>query len=128
MDALKLRHTLLRTAFTKAINHLQEISEHDPVVIALETTFEQLKIKSAKLKEVEDAVSEIMIESNCTQAHNIEFDTIESYSEKTIAWQVHLKNIMKTDALGQKDNYSLVTSLSSFLHPPRFSSISFPES
>ncbi|GFW02597.1 integrase catalytic domain-containing protein [Trichonephila clavipes] len=121
MDALTLRSTPLRTAFTKAVNHLQEIIEKDPVDMnAVETAFEQLKIKSAKLKEVEDAVLELMIESNCTQeAYNIEFEAIESYAEKMIAWQVHVKNIMKTDALGQKGNPSLVTSSSSSLRLPK---------
>ncbi|GFY71512.1 integrase catalytic domain-containing protein, partial [Trichonephila inaurata madagascariensis] len=121
MDALKLRRTPLRTAFTKAVNHLQEIIENDPVDMnAVETAFEQLKVKSAKLKEVEDAVLELMIESNCTQeAYNIEFEAIEGYAEKMIAWQVRVKNIMKTDALGQKDNHSLVTSSSSSLRLPK---------
>ncbi|GFV74979.1 hypothetical protein TNCV_1869991 [Trichonephila clavipes] len=36
-----------------------------------------------------------------------------------IAWQVRMKNIMKTDALGQKDNHSLVTSSSSSLRLPK---------
>ncbi|GFW79816.1 hypothetical protein TNCV_2590361 [Trichonephila clavipes] len=63
--------------------------------------------------EVEDAVLELMIESNCTQeAYNIEFEAIEGYAEEIIAWQVHVKNIRETDALGQKDNHSLVTSSS----------------
>ncbi|GFY64435.1 integrase catalytic domain-containing protein [Trichonephila inaurata madagascariensis] len=121
MDALKLRRTPLRTAFTKAVNHLQEIIENDPVDMnAVETAFEQLKVKSAKLKEVEDAVLDLMIESNCTQeAYNIEFEAIEGYAEKMIAWQVRVKNIMKTDALGQKDNHSLVTSSSSSLRLPK---------
>ncbi|GFY59312.1 zinc finger CCHC domain-containing protein 13 [Trichonephila inaurata madagascariensis] len=121
MDALKLRRTPLRTAFTKAVNHLQEIIENDPVDMnAVETAFEQLKVKSAKLKEVEDAVLELMIESNCTQeAYNIEFEAIEGYAEKMIAWQVRVKNIMKADALGQKDNHSLVTSSSSSLRFPK---------
>ncbi|GFS63601.1 integrase catalytic domain-containing protein [Trichonephila inaurata madagascariensis] len=120
MDALKLRRTPLRTAFTKAVNH-QEIIENDPVDRnAVETAFEQLKIKSTKLEEVEDAVLELMIESNCTQeAYNIEFEAIEGYAEKMIAWQVRVKNIMKTDALGQKDNHSLVTSSSSSLRLPK---------
>ncbi|GFY73618.1 hypothetical protein TNIN_249901 [Trichonephila inaurata madagascariensis] len=100
MDALKLRRTPLRTAFTKAVNHLQEIIENDPVDMnAVETAFEQLKVKSAKLKEVEDTVLELMIESNCTQeAYNIEFEAIEGYAEKMIAWQSARENIMKTDA------------------------------
>ncbi|GFY78078.1 integrase catalytic domain-containing protein [Trichonephila inaurata madagascariensis] len=121
MDALKLRRTPLRTAFTKAVNHLQEIIENDPVDMnAVETAFEQLKVKSAKLKEVEDAVLELMIESNCTQeAYNIEFEAIEGYAEKMIAWQVRVKNIMKADALGQKHNHSLVTSSSSSLRLPK---------
>ncbi|GFY65763.1 integrase catalytic domain-containing protein [Trichonephila inaurata madagascariensis] len=121
MDALKLRRTPLRTAFMKAVNHLQEIIENDPVDMnAVETAFQQLKKKSAKLKEVEDAALELMIESNCTQeAYNIEFEAIEGYSEKMIAWQVNVKNIMKTDALGQKTNHSLVTSLSSSLRLPK---------
>ncbi|GFY63769.1 alpha-tocopherol transfer protein-like, partial [Trichonephila inaurata madagascariensis] len=121
MDALKLRRTPLRTAFTKAVNHLQEIIENDPVDMnAVETAFEQLKVKSAKLKDVEDAVLELMIESNCTQeAYNIEFEAIEGYAEKMIAWQVRVKNIMKTDALGQKDNHSLVTSSPSSLRLPK---------
>ncbi|GFU92581.1 integrase catalytic domain-containing protein [Trichonephila clavipes] len=58
-----------------------------------------------------------MIETNCTQAYNIEFEAIEGYTEKMIAWQVRVKNIMKTDALGQKDNHSLVTSSSSLRLP-----------
>ncbi|GFS56552.1 uncharacterized protein TNIN_278181 [Trichonephila inaurata madagascariensis] len=121
MDALKLRRTPLRTAFTKAVNHLQEIIENDPLDMnAVETAFEQLKVKSAKLKEVEDAVLELMIESNCTQeAYNIEFEAIEGYAEKMIAWQVRVKNIMKTDALGQKGNHSVVTSSSSSLRLPK---------
>ncbi|GFX59154.1 integrase catalytic domain-containing protein [Trichonephila clavipes] len=36
-----------------------------------------------------------------------------------IAWQVRVKNIMKTDALRQKDNHSLVTSSSSSLRLPK---------
>ncbi|GFT38188.1 hypothetical protein TNCV_2261451 [Trichonephila clavipes] len=61
-----------------------------------------------------------MIETNCTQeAYNIEFEAIEGYTEKMIAWQVRVKNIMKTDALGQKDNHSLVTSSSSSLRLPK---------
>ncbi|GFY53070.1 integrase catalytic domain-containing protein [Trichonephila inaurata madagascariensis] len=92
MDALKLRRTPLRTAFTKAVNNLQEIIENDPVDMnAVETAFEQLKVKSAKLKEVEDAVLELMIESNCTQeAYNIEFEAIEGYAEKMIAKYLNL--------------------------------------
>ncbi|GFY73576.1 hypothetical protein TNIN_474101 [Trichonephila inaurata madagascariensis] len=97
---------------------------------AVETAFEQLKIKSVKLKEVEDAVLELMIESNCTQeAYNIEFEAIECYAEKMIAWQVRVKNIMKTDALGQKDNHSLWLHLRLNLCVfSRFSSSSFLES
>ncbi|GFY57519.1 hypothetical protein TNIN_218861, partial [Trichonephila inaurata madagascariensis] len=112
---------LQQKPFTKAVNHLQEIIENDPVDMnAVETAFEQLRKKSAKLKEVEDAVLELMIESNCTQeAYNIEFEAIEGYAEKMIAWQVRVKNIMKTDALGQKDNHSLVTSSSSTLRLPK---------
>ncbi|GFY61896.1 hypothetical protein TNIN_455211 [Trichonephila inaurata madagascariensis] len=121
MDALKLKRMPLRTAFTKAVNHLQESSENDPVDMnSVETAFKQLKIKNVKLKEQEDAVLELMIESNCTQeAYNIEFETIEDYAEKMIAWQVRLKNIMKTDALGQKDNHSLITSSASSLRLPK---------
>ncbi|GFY77411.1 hypothetical protein TNIN_380141 [Trichonephila inaurata madagascariensis] len=36
-----------------------------------------------------------------------------------ISWQVRVKNIMKTDTLGQKDNHSLVTSSSSSLRLPK---------
>ncbi|GFX87417.1 hypothetical protein TNCV_3369861 [Trichonephila clavipes] len=62
MDSLKLRRSPLRTALTKAVNHLQEIIENDPVdKNAVETEFEQLKIKGAKLQEVEDAVLELMM-------------------------------------------------------------------
>ncbi|GFY60970.1 integrase catalytic domain-containing protein [Trichonephila inaurata madagascariensis] len=61
-----------------------------------------------------------MIDSNCTQeAYNIEFEAIEGYAEKMIAGQVRVKNIMKTDTLGQKDNHSLVTSSSSSLRLPK---------
>ncbi|GFY66487.1 hypothetical protein TNIN_108941 [Trichonephila inaurata madagascariensis] len=42
-----------------------------------------------------------MIESNCTQkAHNFEFETMEGYTEKMIAWQVCVKNIMKGRCFG----------------------------
>ncbi|GFY73670.1 hypothetical protein TNIN_333081 [Trichonephila inaurata madagascariensis] len=87
MDALKLRRMPLRTASTNAVNHLQEIIENHPVDMnAVETAFEQLKVKSAKFKEVEDAVLELMIETNCTQeAYNIEIEAIEGYAEKMIA-------------------------------------------
>ncbi|GFV20597.1 integrase catalytic domain-containing protein [Trichonephila clavipes] len=121
MDALKLRRTPLRTTFTKAVNHLQEIIENDPVdKNAVETAFEMLDAKSVKLKKIDEDILELMIETNCTQeAYNIEFEVIEGYTEKMIAWQVRVKNIMKTDALGQKDNHSLVTSLSSSLRLPK---------
>ncbi|GFX73309.1 integrase catalytic domain-containing protein [Trichonephila clavipes] len=121
MDALKLRRTPLRTAFTKAVNHLQEIIENDPVdKNAVETAFEMLDAKSVKLKKIDEGILELMIETNCTQeAYNIEFEAIEGYTEKMIAWQVRVTNIMKTDALGQKDNHSLVTSSSSSLRLPK---------
>ncbi|GFS64274.1 integrase catalytic domain-containing protein [Trichonephila clavipes] len=121
MDALKLRRTPLRTAFTKAVNHLQEIIENDPVdKNAVETAFEMLDAKSVKLKKIDEDILELMIETNCTQeAYNIEFEAIEGYTEKMINWQVRVKNIMKTDALGQKDNHSLVTSSSSSLRLPK---------
>ncbi|GFS50860.1 integrase catalytic domain-containing protein [Trichonephila clavipes] len=121
MDALKLRRMPLRTAFTKAVNHLQEIIENDPVdKNAVETAFEMLDAKSVKLKKIDEDILELMIETNCTQeAYNIEFEAIEGYTEKMIAWQVRVKNIMKTDALGQKDNHSLVTSSSSSLRLPK---------
>ncbi|GFV04787.1 uncharacterized protein TNCV_1743481 [Trichonephila clavipes] len=112
MDALKLRRTPLRTAFMKAVNHLQEM------LLAVETAFEMLDAKSVKLKKIDEDILELMIETNCTQeAYNIEFEAIEGYTEKMIAWQVRVKNIMKTDALGQKDNHSLVTSSSSLRLP-----------
>ncbi|GFX02186.1 DUF5641 domain-containing protein [Trichonephila clavipes] len=121
MDALKLRRTPLRTAFTKAVNHLQEVIENDLVdKNAVETAFEMLHAKSVKLKKIDEDILELMIETKCTQeAYNIEFEAIEVYTEKIIAWQVRVKNIMKTDALGQKDNNSLVTSSSSSLRLPK---------
>ncbi|GFS62406.1 hypothetical protein TNCV_1262101 [Trichonephila clavipes] len=121
MDALKLRRTPLRTVFTKAVNHLQEVIENDPVdKNAVETAFEMLDAKSVKLKKIDEDILELMIETNCTQeAYNIEFEAIEGYTEKMIAWHVSVKNIMKTDALGQKDNHSLVTSSSSSLRLPK---------
>ncbi|GFQ83622.1 hypothetical protein TNCT_24331 [Trichonephila clavata] len=82
MDALKLRRTPLRRAFTKAVNHLQEVAEYN----------EQIKLSQ--------------------DTYNTEFEAIEGYAEKLISWQVRFKNLMKTDASGQKDNHSLVTSLS----------------
>ncbi|GFU13963.1 hypothetical protein TNCV_631221 [Trichonephila clavipes] len=84
MDALKLRRTPLRTAFTKAVNHLQEIIENDPVDMnAVETAFEMLDAKSVKLKKIDEDILELMIETNCTQeAYNIEFEAIEGYTEK----------------------------------------------
>ncbi|GFV90459.1 uncharacterized protein TNCV_50341 [Trichonephila clavipes] len=121
MDALKLRRTPLKTAFTKAVNHLQEVIENNPVdKNAVETAFEMLDAKSVKLKKIDEDILELMIETNCTQeAYNIEFEVIDGYTEKMIAWQVRVKNIMKTDALGQKDNHSLVTSSSSSLRLPK---------
>ncbi|GFY48590.1 hypothetical protein TNIN_45791 [Trichonephila inaurata madagascariensis] len=72
-DALKLRRTPLRTAFTKAVNHLQEIVENDPVdVNALETAFEMFNAKGVKLKKIDEDILELMIESDCMQeAYNI---------------------------------------------------------
>ncbi|GFX15530.1 uncharacterized protein TNCV_3304591 [Trichonephila clavipes] len=89
MDALKLRRTPLRTSFTKAVNHLQEIIENDPVdKNAVEMAFEMLDAKSVKLKKIDEDILELMIETNCTQeAYNIEFEAIEGYTEKMIAWQ-----------------------------------------
>ncbi|GFW48303.1 integrase catalytic domain-containing protein [Trichonephila clavipes] len=87
MDVLKLRRTPLRTAFTKAVNHLQEVIENDPVdKNAIETAFEMLDAKSVKLKKIDEDILELMIETNCTQeAYNIEFEAIEGYTEKMIA-------------------------------------------
>ncbi|GFX81289.1 integrase catalytic domain-containing protein [Trichonephila clavipes] len=79
-----------------------------------------LDAKGVKLKKIDEDILGLMIKSNCTQeAYNIEFEAIEGYAEKMIAWQVRMKNIMKTDALGQKDNHSLVTSSSSSLLLPK---------
>ncbi|GFX54992.1 hypothetical protein TNCV_4356481 [Trichonephila clavipes] len=84
MDALKLRRTPLRTAFTKAVNHLQEIIENDPVdKNAVETAFEMLDAKSVKLKKSTRTFLELMIETNCTQeAYNIEFEAMKAILKK----------------------------------------------
>ncbi|GFV21821.1 integrase catalytic domain-containing protein [Trichonephila clavipes] len=58
MDALKLKRTQLRTAFTKAVNHLQEIIENDPVdKNAVEAAFEMLDAKGVKLKKIDEATA-----------------------------------------------------------------------
>ncbi|GFW63988.1 integrase catalytic domain-containing protein [Trichonephila clavipes] len=87
--------------YAKAVNHLQEIIKNDPVdKSAIETAFEMLNAKGVKLKKIDENILELMIETTCTQeAYNIEFEAIEGYTEKMIAWQVRVKNIMKTDAL-----------------------------
>ncbi|GFW74356.1 hypothetical protein TNCV_2412551 [Trichonephila clavipes] len=76
-----------KTAFTKAVNHLLEIIENNPVdKNAVETAFEMLDAKSVKLKKIDENILELMIETNCTQeAYNIEFEAIEGYTEKMIA-------------------------------------------
>ncbi|GFW97587.1 uncharacterized protein TNCV_684571 [Trichonephila clavipes] len=101
MVALKLRRTPLRTVFTKAVNHLQEIIENDPVdKNAVETAFEMLDAKSVKLKKIDEDILELMIETNYTQeAFNIEFEAIEGYTEKMIAWQVLLAVFWRIDGL-----------------------------
>ncbi|GFR27163.1 hypothetical protein TNCT_297761 [Trichonephila clavata] len=80
----KIETQPLRTAFTKVVNHLQEISESDAVdVNALGTAFEMFNAKGIKLKPIDEAISEMMIESDCTQeAYNTEFEAIEGYAEK----------------------------------------------
>ncbi|GFW90039.1 integrase catalytic domain-containing protein [Trichonephila clavipes] len=82
-------HAVEDSLHAKAVNHLQEIIENDPVdKNAVETAFEMLHAKSVKLKKIDEDILELMIETNCTQeAYNIEFEAIEGYTEKMIAWQ-----------------------------------------
>ncbi|GFR22471.1 hypothetical protein TNCT_456001 [Trichonephila clavata] len=62
----------------------------------------------------------MLSEANCPQeVYNTEFDTIEGYVEKMIAWKIKFKNLMENDPSGQKDNHSLVTSPSSSLRLPK---------
>ncbi|GFR28011.1 hypothetical protein TNCT_75061 [Trichonephila clavata] len=62
----------------------------------------------------------MLSEANCSQeAYNNEFEAIESYVEKMIAWKIKFKNLMENDPPGQKDNPSLVTSTSSSLRLPK---------
>ncbi|GFQ93850.1 hypothetical protein TNCT_50001 [Trichonephila clavata] len=117
MDALKLRRTPLKTAFTKAVNHLQEVAENEqPDKNELEIAFEQLKLKNEKLRQIDESILDMLSEANCSQeVYNNEFEAIESYVEKMIAWKIKFKNLMEKNPSGQKDNPSLVTSTSSSL-------------
>ncbi|GFR19345.1 hypothetical protein TNCT_7491 [Trichonephila clavata] len=121
MGALKLRRTPLRTAFTKAVNHLQEVAENEQIdKNELEIAFEQLKLKNEKLRQIDESILDMLSEANCSQeAYNNEFEAIESYVEKMIAWKIKFKNLMENDPSGQKDNPSLVTSTSSSLRLPK---------
>ncbi|GFR07307.1 hypothetical protein TNCT_435401 [Trichonephila clavata] len=121
MDALKLRRTPLRTAFTKAVNHLHEVAENEQLdKNELEIAFEQLKIKNEKLRQIDESILDMLSEANCSQeAYNNEFEAIESYVEKIIAWKIKFKSLVENDPSGQKDNPSLVTSTSSSLRLPK---------
>ncbi|GFU41771.1 hypothetical protein TNCV_3458721 [Trichonephila clavipes] len=74
-----------------------------------------------RLKKIDEDILELMIETNCTRKKRtiLNLKPSKAIRENMIAWQVRVKNIMKTDALGQKDNHSLVTSLSSSLRLPK---------
>ncbi|GFQ82088.1 hypothetical protein TNCT_515211 [Trichonephila clavata] len=113
MDALKLRRTPLRTAFIKAVNHLQEVAENEQLdKNELETAFEQLKLKNKKLRQIDESILDMLSEANCSQeAYNNEFEAIESYVEKMIAWKIKFKNLMENDPSGQKDNPSHINFL-----------------
>ncbi|GFQ92533.1 uncharacterized protein TNCT_598741 [Trichonephila clavata] len=127
MDALKLRRTPLRTAFTKAVNHLQEVAENEQLdKNELEIAFEQLKLKNKKLRQIDESILDMLSEANCPQeVYNTEFDTIEGYVEKMIAWKIKFKNLMENDPSGQKDNHSLVTSPSLSLRLPKIQFLQF---
>ncbi|GFR12554.1 hypothetical protein TNCT_114491 [Trichonephila clavata] len=103
MDALKLRRTPLRTAFTKAVNHLQDVAENEQLdKNELEIAFEQLKLKNEKLRQIDESILDMLSEANCSQeAYNNEFEAIESYVEKMIAWKIKFKNLMENDPSGQ---------------------------
>ncbi|GFS49049.1 hypothetical protein TNIN_18661, partial [Trichonephila inaurata madagascariensis] len=61
-----------------------------------------------------DAVLELMIESKKLYAYYNIGEAGRGYAEKMmIAWQVRVKNIMKTDALGRREQPQPVTSSSS---------------
>ncbi|GFY78063.1 hypothetical protein TNIN_308931 [Trichonephila inaurata madagascariensis] len=76
MDALKLRRTPLRTAFTKGVNHLQVIIENDPVDMnAVETAFEQLKAKEgSSLKDISIPFGVIIITLGTRLAASVKND------------------------------------------------------
>ncbi|GFR03105.1 hypothetical protein TNCT_613901 [Trichonephila clavata] len=62
----------------------------------------------------------MLSEANCSQeAYNNEFEAIESYVDKMIAWKIKFKNLMENDPSGQKDNHSLITSSFSSLRLPK---------
>ncbi|GFV65412.1 uncharacterized protein TNCV_2638421 [Trichonephila clavipes] len=75
--------------------------ENDPVdKNTVETAFEMLDAKGVKLKKIDEDILELMIETNCTQeAFKSEFEAIEGYTEKTIAWQVLLAVFWRVDGL-----------------------------
>ncbi|GFQ68368.1 hypothetical protein TNCT_514741 [Trichonephila clavata] len=118
---IHLRRTPLRTAFTKAVNHLQEVVENEQLdKNELEIAFEQLKLKNKELRQIDESILDMLSEANCSQeAYNNEFEAIESYVEKMIASKIRFKNLMENNPSGQKDNHSLVTSSSSSLHLPK---------
>ncbi|GFR09853.1 hypothetical protein TNCT_285571 [Trichonephila clavata] len=65
MDALKLRRTTLRTAFTKAVNHLQDVAENEQLdKNKLEIAFEQLKLKNEKLRQIDESILDTLSEAN----------------------------------------------------------------
>lgn len=112
MDVLKVKRAPLRTAFTRAVNKLQELCEADKVDLnEIETVYEQLCEKSEKLKEVDEAILQQLLDSKCNQdTYSKEYESIEVYSEKLVYWRIRVKKILKSDTCESTETTNLNSS------------------
>ncbi|GFR05977.1 hypothetical protein TNCT_668861 [Trichonephila clavata] len=71
----------------------------------------------------------MLSEANCPQeANNTEFDTIEGYVEKMIAWKIRFKNLMENDPSDRRTIIAWSHQLPHLCVFQRSSFNSFPES
>lgn len=95
MEALKLKRTPLRSAFTKTFNLCKEnLEKVEPDVSAVDIVLEQLTEKANRLKLIDDEILDTLLKNGASEEdYNKEFEACEVYTERLINCKAKLKQL-----------------------------------
>ncbi|KAJ8670685.1 hypothetical protein QAD02_001944 [Eretmocerus hayati] len=96
MDALKKKRTVLRTAFTKALNAFNDVYVPGAPVSNVTVCFKSLEDKMKELNECQNKISDVALDTYSEDELQEEYDDSDEYKSKFRAAEVKLQEGIAT--------------------------------